>query len=114
MSRHNRRRTRGGHKMSGLSDRAQAFPVTHSPVAVPAPPPPKTLSDIGNSVRRDTLSARHWHNRYMVWQIHEQRQQEESATMEAEKRRIFGDMDGDDEGLCVKMMEYFGGLDFIR
>ena len=56
----------------------------------------------------------------MAWQARERRQREEQANLEAEKRRIFGASDdgdstsnGDDEDLCKKMLEYFGGLDFI-
>lgn len=31
-----------------------------------------------------------------------------------EQLRIFGgEEEGDEDGLCDKMMEYFGGLDFI-
>lgn len=32
-----------------------------------------------------------------------------------EQRRVFGGEEGgeEDEGLCDKMMEFFGGLDFI-
>ncbi|MCJ1444358.1 MAG: hypothetical protein MMC23_004860 [Stictis urceolatum] len=65
---------------------------------------------------RNNISARHWHNRYMAWQTRERRQREESACLEAEKKRIFGEDDGsgEDEGLCVKMLEYFDGLDFIH
>ena len=69
------------------------------------------------SSRRNALSARHWHNRYMAWQVRERRQREEAEKLEKEKRRIFGEAsDGgeEDERLCVKMMEYFGGLDFIE
>lgn len=69
---------------------------------------------------RTGLSARHWHNRYMAWQARERRQREEQANLEAEKRRIFGTPDnghstfsGEDDELCTKMLEYFGGLDFI-
>ena len=53
----------------------------------------------------------------MAWQVRERRQREEAEKLEKEKRRIFGEAsDGgeEDERLCVKMMEYFGGLDFIE
>ena len=66
----------------------------------------------------------------MAWQAREKRQREESARLQAEKTRIFGwggvagvagaeaeEADGDvveDEELCEKMLEYFGGLDFIE
>jgi len=64
------------------------------------------------------IAARHWHNRYLAWQTRERRQREERAALEAEKKRIFGESaagegEGEDDGLCERMMEYFWGLDFI-
>ena len=32
---------------------------------------------------------------------------------EAEQCRLFGGDPGDDPGLCDRMLEYFGGLDYI-
>jgi hypothetical protein len=64
----------------------------------------------------NNISARAWHNRYMAWQTRDRRQREEKSTFEAERNRIFGEFEGegeDEEGLCVKMLDYFGGLDFI-
>ena len=65
-----------------------------------------------------TASAYLWHNRWLAWQARERRQrQQESARIEIEKRRIFGEPDGsgdEDEELCVRMLDYFGGLDFIK
>ena len=65
--------------------------------------------------RRNDLSARHWHNRYLAWQVRERRQLEEREKLEADQRRIFGGESGEDDedGLCHKMLEYFGSLDFI-
>ena len=62
------------------------------------------------------VAARHWHNRYMAWQVRERKQKEEQDKLEVEQRRIFGGDpgEGDDEGLCSRMLEYFGGLDFIE
>ena len=71
-----------------------------------------------HSSYRNGASARHWHNRYMAWQARDRRQREEKASLEEEKRRIFGDVEdsgsGEDEELCKRMMEYFAGLDFIE
>ena len=81
-------------------------------------PESKSLSPTGvgraRPKKRD-LSARHWHNRYMAWQVRERRQKEERDNLMAERRRIFGGErgDDDDEGLCTNMMQYFTGLDFI-
>ena len=116
MSRHNRRRTRGSHKASGMPVKPGTFDHPIDTVAgsrdlasMPSPP--------SGSSRRNGVSARHWHNRYVAWQVRERRQREEAEKLELEKRRIFGEASEggeEDEGLCVKMMEYFGGLDFIE
>ena len=115
MSRHNRRRNRGGHKT--FSD-SSFYQRSLDPDPEPAIEPPdisRVLSYRNSQSRSVRISARHWHDRYQAWQARERRQREESARLEAEKRRIFGDDDGsgEDDGLCVKMLEYFGGLDFI-
>lgn len=33
---------------------------------------------------------------------------------ETEQCRLFGGEPGDDVGLCYRMLEYFGGLDYIN
>lgn len=55
----------------------------------------------------------------MAWLVREKRQREELARLEEEKRRIFGVISGagpdvEEDGLCEKMLEYFGGLDFVE
>lgn len=66
--------------------------------------------------------AQPWHHRYMPWQdqdkmnyIQEQSCQpiKAAATLEEEQCRLFGGEPGDDPALCYRMLEYFGGLDFI-
>lgn len=37
----------------------------------------------------------------------------ETSHIEAEQCRLFGGEPGDDVGLCYRMLEYFGGLDYI-
>ncbi|KAI4153330.1 MAG: hypothetical protein LQ340_002383 [Diploschistes diacapsis] len=123
MSRHNRRRTRGGHKSSISTHNASIdFSVPNQPASISGPSPfhqpslPKAKSL--PSAYRNGASARHWQNRYMAWQARERRQKEEEASGEAEKRRLFGDIEEDnktceDEELCQRMLEYFVGLDFI-
>ena len=67
--------------------------------------------------KRNDLTARHWHNRYIAWQARERRQKEEQERLRQEQRRIFGgdSQDGDEaEGLCPVMMEYFDGLDYLE
>jgi len=113
MSRHNRRRTRGGHKDISILQRTFDNSVTE-PFASSSEPVTLTAPRVAPG-GRSGASALQWHNRYMAWQVRERRQREESATLEAEKLRIFGEEDGtgEDEVLCVRMLEYFGGLDFI-
>ena len=50
---------------------------------------------------------------YPPWQSRSQRQIEEAAKLEREQIKLFGGVPGDDVGLCYRMLEYFGGLDFI-
>ena len=65
--------------------------------------------------KRNDLSARHWHNRYVLWRARERKQREEAEKLLAERKRIFGgeNEEEDNDGLCSNMMEYFVGLDFI-
>lgn len=59
------------------------------------------------------LTANLWQSRYMAWQRRDAAQKEDAAKLEAEQIKLFGGMPGDDVGLCYRMLEYFGGLDFI-
>lgn len=55
-----------------------------------------------------THPAPTWHLGYVAWQQRERRLQ-----LEAEQFRLFGGEPGDDMSLCYRMLEYFGGLDYI-
>jgi len=57
--------------------------------------------------------AQQRHNRYVAWQSRDGRQRQEAANLEAEQCRLFGGEPGDDVALCYRMLEYFGGLDYI-
>lgn len=118
MSRHNRRRTRASHRNAAdASSPSATFDLpdlglkgTRSNA--------KAVSFMGpsrGSTKRNELSARHWHNRYLAWQTRERRQREEREKLLAEQTRIFGGEQGEDDadGLCSNMLEYFVGLDFI-
>ena len=110
MSRHNRRRTRAGHKASNHQSNNFELPSLAEPSD--ARPSASHLRP-----KRNDLTARHWHNRYIAWQARERRQREEKERLRQEQRRIFGgdSQDGEEEdGLCSKMMEYFGGLDYLE
>lgn len=56
-----------------------------------------------------TYPAPIWHQGYVAWQQRERRLQ-----LEAEQFRLFGGEPGDDVDLCYRMLEYFGGLDYIN
>ena len=60
--------------------------------------------------RRSDIPARLWQNRNTAWQ-HAQREQ--AAKFEAQQILLFGGEPGDDVDLCFRMLEYFGGLDYI-
>ncbi|KAL8810744.1 MAG: hypothetical protein Q9223_000085 [Gallowayella weberi] len=117
MSRHNRRRTRVSHRNAAASSPSGTFAlpdVITKEVYSDSKHLPATVT-IRGSTKRNDLTARHWHNRYVAWQTRERRQREERDKLLAEQRRIFGGETGedDDEGLCSNMMEYFVGLDFL-
>ncbi|EGD90857.1 hypothetical protein H112_01442 [Trichophyton rubrum D6] len=97
------------------------------------PPPPGLLPSARNHCHDRVPSAQLWHNRYMAWhgrgsgassptsqqqqqqhQHQHQQGQEASDKLEAEQCRLFGGEPGDDVALCFRMLEFFGGLDFIE
>ncbi|KAL9103696.1 MAG: hypothetical protein Q9163_001290 [Psora crenata] len=102
MSRRNRRRTRGGHRNPNFQTNSFELPsIAESPASQP--------SGAQLRLRRNDLSARHWHNRYLAWQARERRQDEEREKLRQEQRRIFGgdSQDGEEEdGLCTVMLEH--------
>lgn len=110
MSRHNRRRTR--HK-------ASLSPIFELPLLPPpTPPPPPATTAFASTPPRFHIYACANVDAANLWQYNEtlawgwQRQRPE-----ADRMRIFGGSSGDEadeEGLCDKMMEFFGGLDFIH
>lgn len=106
MSRHNRRRTRGGSKLALSFYPTDRIDSPESSI--------DKVSHIPKYAKHQDLTARHWHNRYMAWQTRERRQREEQDKLEAEQRRIFGGEAGDDVSLCYRMLEYFGGLDYLE
>ena len=109
MSRHNRRRTRGGHKDS-TSCQHDAFERPFS-----ADPSKSRIRDARNAQRSD-LSANSWHNRYQARQARESQERKERERLKEERNRMFGGDDndgGEDDGLCSRMMEYFVRLDYL-
>lgn len=108
MSRHNRRRTRHRATLPFTFELPLLLPPPTAPTFTSAPPPvhihvrpnAATRLEVNRWQSNQTL-ARQWHRQCLA----------------AERLRIFGGSFGeeaDDEGLCGKMMEFFGGLDFIH
>ena len=118
MSRHNRRRVRGGRKASNYPSRPfESDSCSFSTTPLESSSNPYTLSrTLSTSRLALSASTRLWYNRWNAWQARDRRQCQEIAKLEAGKRRLFGEDDGSDRDdiLCVRMLEYFGGLDFIE
>ena len=67
-----------------------------------------------NNYRRPDIPARLWQNRFAAWQDRDRAQKEHAAKLEAQQIQLFGGEPGDDVELCYRMLEYFGGLDYIK
>lgn len=118
--RHNRRRTRPrSHHRTNSQDTpasvnsytslaapsstwspSESISANHQPVACPSP---------GSPVSTPALT---WHYGHTTWQIRDFSRQQPRG-LEAEQCRLFGGEPGDDVNLCYRMLEYFGGLDYI-
>ena len=109
MSRHNRRRTRAGHKVS-TSGHYEAFELLS--FADTSESKPLTA----RYPRRSDLAAQHWRNGYLAWQSRERKQKVEYEKLREERNRIFGGdgNDGEGDGLCSRMMDYFVRLDYLE
>ena len=105
MSRHNRRRTRCGRKAL-ISCQHGAFELPSS--AESSEPKIPDARD----PRRSDLS---WHNRFLTGQARGKKPKEERERLKEERKRIFGGdgTAGEDDGLCLKMMDYFARLDYL-
>lgn len=121
--RHNRRRTRprSHHRNNLRQDTPVSTVLSSSSLATPWSP--NTLPE-SLSVNQSTaacispgypvsLPAPTWHYGYTEWPVREASPQLESGRLEAEQCRLFGGKPGDDVSLCYRMLEYFGGLDYI-
>lgn len=106
--RHNRRRTRPRSRNRSTDVACSPVNSLAYPVAAgQSVPPCDSLDSI------PTACAPSWHYGSTVWQTRERTLQLESTQLEAEQCRLFGGEPGDDVGLCYRMLEYFGGLDYI-
>lgn len=127
--RHNRRRTRPrSHQRNNLSQDSSGstiIPTPSSPILVPSS---IWSANIHSSVPASSITtaacispgsldlqplAPTWHFGSTAWQIREGTLQREADGLESEQYRLFGGEPGDDVSLCYRMLEYFGGLDYI-
>ena len=120
---HNRRRIRPRNRQHSPEDQPQyplvdqvssprPFPVVDASSTFPAFLSSPHLKPRA-TYRSNNLTAQHWQNRYVAWQRRDKAQKDEAAKLEADRVRLFGGEPGDDPTLCYRMLEFFGGLDFI-
>ena len=107
MSRHNRRRKRCGYKTSKCGS-YDAFELLFSAYTSDSNP------SEAKHPRRRNFFASHWQSQ--SWRAREKSQRDECERLEVERTRIFGGegMGGEDEGLCLRMMDYFLTLDYLE
>ena len=65
------------------------------------------------SSNTNSVSARHWQNRYVAWRNRDEAQRREAAKIEEQQLKLFGGEPGDDIDLCFKMMEVFEGMEWV-
>ncbi|KAL2863695.1 uncharacterized protein BJX67DRAFT_236300 [Aspergillus lucknowensis] len=105
--RHNRRRTRPRSRDRSASIYPAPVEAVLSSAAFCTAPYPSDSDCLGNR----PASTRHY--RGLTWQDPEFILRPEAGVLEKERYRLFGGEPGDDLGLCNRMLEYFGGLDYI-
>ncbi|KAI9369595.1 hypothetical protein BJX61DRAFT_136117 [Aspergillus egyptiacus] len=106
--RHNRRRTRPRFRNRPgniASIPLDAFDSPANYFCVPI-----NSSNIGCLGSRPALTR---HYKGLTWEEHDHALKLEAAMLETEQYRLFGGEPGDDLSLCYRMLEYFGGLDYI-
>ena len=106
MSRHNRRRTRAGPK-AYTSYQQATFELPSS-----ANSSASTIPSARDPWRDD---ATDWHNPHQVWQARVKKESLEWERLGEERKRIFGGdgSDGEDNGICSRMMDFFVRLDYL-
>ena len=116
MSRHNRRRIRGSQRPSTTPFRHDGLTSPTNYQLADSTSPGLSAPLIRTISRRNDVSARHWFNRYIAWQNRDRKQREEREKLISEQRRIFGGEsdEGDEDGLCSRMLEFYGGLDYLQ
>ncbi|KAF7160489.1 hypothetical protein CNMCM5623_006088 [Aspergillus felis] len=110
--RHNRRRTRprSRNRSSSVdsSDPSPPFSCSFGSNVPPAYCVSKSRAACSSPDRFPIPFAQTWHHGYSGRQVREGK-----SPLEAEQYRLFGGEPGDDVDLCYRMLEYFGGLDYI-
>ncbi|KAJ6160552.1 hypothetical protein N7470_003948 [Penicillium chermesinum] len=119
--RHNRRRTRPRssqhHFLPAVNQPSRSPLLISSSIWGPKTSQVDLSSSIGNtpgctqSRASGPVSAPIWHYRYTAWEIRESTQRTDGS--QTEQCRLFGGEPGDDDSLCYRMLEFFGGLDYI-
>ena len=112
---HNRRRTRPRYRIppNDLHHAKPELSISTSPGQASSYQPFVTPRTIALLDRMTLVPAQSWHNRSMSCDIREHRQHHATSKLELEQCRLFGGEPGDDMALCYRMLEYFGGLDYI-
>ncbi|CAI7671849.1 hypothetical protein N7533_005946 [Penicillium manginii] len=130
--RHNRRRTRPrSRNQSSDSHGIYANTSLLQPLASPSLVPSSTWISPSPSISSESPPTNYttpacispgspvpanlaptWHSGYTAWQIRDNVSRANGG-LEAEQCRLFGGEPGDDVSLCYRMLEYFGGLDYI-
>ncbi|KAL4766626.1 uncharacterized protein BDW70DRAFT_126342 [Aspergillus foveolatus] len=104
--RHNRRRTRPRSRNSSVNKALTPGAISPPADLLCASSYLYSLDCLGNR----PASTRHY--RGLTWQPFEYLKPD-MIIMETEQFRLFGGEPGDDVDLCYRMLEYFGGLDYI-
>ncbi|GKZ16728.1 hypothetical protein AbraIFM66951_008616 [Aspergillus brasiliensis] len=104
--RHNRRRTRP-------RSRNRSVNTLHLPSQSFPRPLNLCASAVPSAFDCPEIPAPTWHYGHLIGQKRDRALRMEASTLEAEQYRLFGGVPGDDVGLCYRMLEYFGGLDYI-
>ncbi|KAL2824147.1 hypothetical protein BDW59DRAFT_147897 [Aspergillus cavernicola] len=106
--RHNRRRTRPRSRNCSVNLTSVPLDAIATPANFCTISYPSAFDCLGNR----PASTRH--HQGLTWQERDDVLKPEAAMLETEQYRLFGGEPGDDVGLCYRMLEYFGGLDYIN
>ncbi|KAJ5983315.1 hypothetical protein N7481_005414 [Penicillium waksmanii] len=129
--RHNRRRTRPRYRNQSSDRHGISASTCLQPLDSPSLVPSSTWTSPSPSISSESPPTNYtipacispgspvpanlaptWHYGYTAWQIRDNVPRANGG-LEAEQCRLFGGEPGDDVSLCYRMLEYFGGLDYI-